>query len=50
MLPLALISAPLAGYAFDTIGSYHYAFIAAIALLAGALLLFVAMPRPQLAD
>ncbi len=50
MLPLALISAPLAGYAFDTTGSYHFAFVAAIVLLALAFMLFVAMPRAQLAN
>lgn len=44
MLPLGLISAPLAGYAFDVSGSYEYAFMGAIALLVAAALLLATLP------
>jgi predicted MFS family arabinose efflux permease len=47
MLPLALISAPLAGYAFDTTGSYQIAFFGAIVLLAFGLVLLVTKPQVQ---
>ncbi len=45
MLPLGLISAPLAGYVFDTTQSYQLAFEAAIVLLAAAALLLLTLPR-----
>ena len=45
MLPLGLVSAPLAGYAFDVRGSFEMAFLAAIALLCCAALLLALLPR-----
>lgn len=44
MLPLGLVSAPLAGYAFDVSGSFQMAFTGAIVLLLGAALLLVLLP------
>ncbi|MCZ6830701.1 MAG: MFS transporter [Gammaproteobacteria bacterium] len=44
LLPLGLVSAPLAGYAFDIRGSYDMAFMGAIALLLGAALLLAILP------
>jgi predicted MFS family arabinose efflux permease len=44
MLPLGLVSAPLAGYAFDVRGSYQLAFVGALVLLAFAALLLTMLP------
>ena len=46
MLPLGLVAAPTAGYAFDVTGSYQPAFWAALVLLAVSAALLLAIPRP----
>ena len=45
MLPLGLVAAPTAGYAFDVTGSYQPAFWAGLVLLAVSAALLLALPR-----
>ncbi len=47
MLPLGILCAPLAGYAFDSTGSYQPAIIGALILLVLSLVLVLALPRPS---
>jgi predicted MFS family arabinose efflux permease len=45
-LPLGLVSAPLAGYAFDVTGSYAPAYATVVGAFLLAALLFALLPRP----
>lgn len=46
LLPLAMVAAPLAGYAYDTTGTFLPAFHAMIGLLVVAMLLLLMLPAP----